>query len=85
MRTLTFCAIVIAVSTFTMAIEDVYGWSKVRPHAEAAWGYAHKLGAELIGAEARADDVRPAEGVDAPGSNPTGASAGDAVGDPAGD
>ncbi len=51
MRTLVFCAIVIAGSTFTMAVEDVYGWSKVRPHVEVAWGYAQ----ELIGAETRAE------------------------------
>ena len=38
MKTLVFCAVVIAASTFTMAVEDVYGWSKLRPHAEAAWG-----------------------------------------------
>lgn len=55
MRMLVFCAIVIAGSTFTMAVEDVYGWSKVRPHAEAAWGYAQELGVELIGGEARAE------------------------------
>ena len=55
MKTIVFCAIVIAGSTFTMAVEDVYGWSKVRPHAEAAWDYAYGLGAELAGFEARAD------------------------------
>ncbi len=55
MKTLVFCAVVIAASTFTMAVEDVYGWSKVRPHAEAAWGYAYELGTELVGIEARAD------------------------------
>ena len=55
MKTIVFCAIVIAVSTFTMAVEDVYGWSKVRPHAAAVWGYAYQLGAELTGNEARAD------------------------------
>ena len=55
MKTLVFCAIVIAGSTFTMAVEDVYGWSKVRPHAEAAWDYAYELGAELAGFEARAE------------------------------
>jgi hypothetical protein len=38
-----------------MAVEEVYGWSKVRPHAEAAWGYAYGLGAELAGIEARAE------------------------------
>jgi hypothetical protein len=54
MKALVFCAIVIAGSTFTMAVEDVYGWSKVRPHAEAAWDYAYELGAELAGIEAHA-------------------------------
>ena len=65
MRTITFCAIVIAVSTFTMAVEDVYGWSKVGPHAEAAWGYADRLVTEVIGAEARAEHAGAAEGVGA--------------------
>ncbi len=55
MKTIVFCAVVIAASTFTMAVEDVYGWSKVRPHAEAAWGYAYELGAEWAGIEARAE------------------------------
>jgi hypothetical protein len=55
MKIIVFCAIVIAGSTFTMAVEDVYGWSKIRPHAEAAWGHAYDLGAELAGIEARAD------------------------------
>ena len=55
MKTIAFCAIVIAASTFTMAVEDVYGWSKVRPHAEAAWSYAYELGADWAGIEARAD------------------------------
>ena len=62
MRTITFCAIVIAASTFTMAVEYVYGWSKVGPHAEAAWGYADQLVTEVIGAEARAEIAAPAEG-----------------------
>ena len=55
MKTIVFCAIIIAASTFTMAVEDVYGWSKVRPHAEAAWNSAYDMGAELAGIEARAD------------------------------
>ncbi len=55
MKIIGFCAIVIAGSTFTMAVEDVYGWSKVRPHAEAAWDYTYELGAELAGIEARAE------------------------------
>ena len=55
MKTIVLCAIIIAGSTFTMAVEDVYGWSKVRPGAEAAWAYAYELGAELAGIEARAE------------------------------
>ena len=62
MRTIMFCAVVIAASTFTMAVEYVYGWSKVGPHAEAAWGYADQLATEAIGAEARAENAAPAEG-----------------------
>ena len=65
MRTITFCAIVIAVSTFTMAVEYVYGWSKVGPHAEAAWGYADRFATEAIGAEARAENAGVAEGAGA--------------------
>ena len=55
MRTIMFCAVVIAASTFTMAVEYVYGWSKVGPHAEAAWSYADRLATEAIGVEARAE------------------------------
>ncbi len=55
MKTIVFCAIVIASSTFTMAVEDVYGWSKVSVHAEAAWGYAYEVGTEWTGNEARAE------------------------------
>ena len=55
MKAIVFCAVIIAGSTFTMAVEDVYGWSKVRPHAEAAWDYAYEMGAELAGIEAHAE------------------------------
>jgi hypothetical protein len=44
-----------------MAVEDVYGWSKVRPHAEAAWSDAYEMGAELMGMEARADATAEAQ------------------------
>jgi hypothetical protein len=60
-----FCAVVIAASTFTMAVEYVYGWSKVGPHAAAAWGYADQLANEAIGVEARAENAAPAEGTGA--------------------
>ncbi len=68
MKTIVFCAIVIAGSTFTMAVEDVYGWSKLRPHAEAVWDYAYGLGAELAGIEARADAAIEARQVPVSGS-----------------
>ena len=69
MRTIMFCAIVIAASTFTMAVEYVYGWSKVGPHAEAAWSYADQLATGAIGVEARAEYTAPAaEGTGAAGS-----------------
>ncbi len=67
MRTLTFCAVVIAASMFTMAVEYVYGWSKVGPRAEVAWGYADQLVtevAEVIGVEARAENADAAEGAE---------------------
>lgn len=67
MRTLTFCAVVIAASMFTMAVEYVYGWSKVGPHAEVAWGYADQLVTEVgevIGVEARAENADAAEGAE---------------------
>ncbi len=69
MRTITFCAVVIAASTFTMAVEYVYGWSKVGPHAAAAWGYADQLANEAIGVEARAENAALAEGTGAADSN----------------
>ena len=62
MRTIMFCAVVIAASTFTMAVEYVYGWSKVGPHAEAAWSYADQLATEAIGVEARAETAGAAAG-----------------------
>ncbi len=65
MRTITFCAVVIAASTFTMSVEYVYGWSKVGPLAEAAWSYADQLGTEAIGVEARAENAAPAVGTGA--------------------
>lgn len=77
MKTIVFCAIVIAGSTFTMAVEDVYGWSKVRPHAEAAWDYAFGLGAEWVGIEARAGATIEARQAPGPVSGSVSAEAGE--------
>ena len=55
MKTLTFCAMVIAVSTFATAVEDLYGWSNVQPVATAAWDAAYGWGTEIISADARTE------------------------------
>ncbi len=70
MKVIAFCAIVIAGSTFTMAVEDVYGWSRVAPQAQAAWDYTQGLGAELMGMDARAEAATeaPAAGISGPDS-----------------
>ena len=72
MRTISFCAVVIAASMFTMAVEYVYGWSKVGPHAEVAWGYADQLVDKVIGVEARAENADAAEGAGAADSTRAG-------------
>ncbi len=56
MRTIMFCAVVIAVSTFAMAVENVYGWAKVTPLAREAWASAYEWSAGLVGVEARAEN-----------------------------
>ena len=70
MKVIAFCAIVIAGSTFTMAVEDVYGWSRVAPQAQAAWDYTQGLGAELMGIDARAEAATeaPDAGISGPDS-----------------
>ena len=37
MRTLTFCAIIIAAATVANAVENVYGWSNVSLATAEAW------------------------------------------------
>ncbi len=57
MRIINICAVVIAVSMFTMAVEYVYGWSKVKPLAEDAWSTAYQWSGELISGKASAENV----------------------------
>ena len=76
MKTIAFCAVIIAASTFTMAVEDVYGWSRVGPHAEAVWSDAYGWGAELAGIEARADVAIEARQAPGPRLGPGSAEAG---------
>jgi N-methylhydantoinase A/oxoprolinase/acetone carboxylase beta subunit len=70
MKTIVFCAVIIAGSTFTMAVEDVYGWSKVRPHAEAVWSQAYGMGAELVGMEAHAEATAETQDAEISGAGP---------------
>ncbi len=42
MRIINICAVVIAISMFTMAVEYVYGWSSVKPLAEDAWNTVYQ-------------------------------------------
>lgn len=51
MRALTFCAFIIAASTFTSAVENIYGWSNVKPVAEQAWENGFAWGKEMLGTE----------------------------------
>jgi hypothetical protein len=70
MKTIVICAVIIAGSTFTMAVEDVYGWSKVRPHAEAVWSQAYEMGAELAGIEAHAEATAETQDAGIAGAGP---------------
>jgi hypothetical protein len=56
MRVLTFCALIIAASTFASAVEYVYGWSHVKPVAEGAWEGGHAWGKEVLGIDQEGSD-----------------------------
>lgn len=66
MRILTFCAIVIAASTLASAVEQIYGWDKVKPVAEEAWSAAYDWGNGLLGGDARAQGGAPPAAAPAP-------------------
>jgi len=51
MRVLTFCALIIAASTFASAVENIYGWSNVKPVAAGAWENGYAWGKEMLGVE----------------------------------
>ncbi len=65
MRTIAICVFVIAISTFTTAVENVYGWSKVTPVAEETWHVAYEWTSRLVSGKARAGNDGSAEGVGA--------------------
>jgi hypothetical protein len=61
MRIINICAVVIAVSMFTMAVEYVYGWSRVKPLAEDAWNTAYRWSDGLISGKTSAESVYVSE------------------------
>ncbi len=61
MRIINICAVVIAISMFTMAVEYVYGWSKVKPLAEDAWSTVYQWSNGLISGKASAESVDVSE------------------------
>ena len=48
MRVINICAVVIAISMFTMTVEYVFGWSNVKPLAKDAWSTAYQWSDGLI-------------------------------------
>jgi len=51
MRVITLCALVIAASTFASAVENIYGWSNVKPVAEETWQNGYAWGKQMLGVE----------------------------------
>ena len=61
MRVINICAVVIAISTFTMAVEYVHGWSNVKPVARNAWNTAYHWSDGLIGGKANPESADVSE------------------------
>ncbi len=57
MRIINICVVVIAISISAMAVEYVYGWSKVKPLAEDAWNIAYQWSDGLVSGTTTADLV----------------------------
>ena len=55
MRIINICVVVIAISISAMAVEYIYGWSKVKPFAEDAWNIAYQWSDGLVSGTASAD------------------------------
>ena len=62
MKIVNFCAVVIAASVLTIAVEYVYGWSNLEPVAEQAGNMVYQWTDGRLGWEATADSVSMLEG-----------------------
>ena len=60
MRVVALCAVIIAGSTFATAVENIYGWSNVKPIAQKTFDSGFKWGAELIDSVYELRDPPPA-------------------------
>lgn len=63
MKIVNLCALVIAASVFAIAVEYVYGWSKLEPVAEQAGNMVYHWTDGRLGWESTADSVSVLEGV----------------------
>ena len=59
MRVLALCAVVIAGSTFATAVENIYGWSNVKPVAQKNWDAAYRWGEALLHSEYQSSNAVP--------------------------
>ena len=57
MKIIKISLFVIAISTFASAVEDIYGWSNVKPLAEDAWNASSNWSNALISGEANAEGI----------------------------
>ena len=48
MRVIALCAIVIAGSTFATAVENIYGWSNVKPVVQKTWDTGYRWGKTML-------------------------------------
>ena len=66
MKTVNFCAVVIAASVFAIAVEYVYGWSNLEPVAQQTGNMVYQWTDGRLGWELPADSVSALEGATAP-------------------
>ncbi len=48
MRVLALCAVVIAGSTFATAVENIYGWSNLKPVVQKSWDAGYRWGRAML-------------------------------------
>ncbi len=69
MKIIKLSLFIIAISTFASAVEDIYGWSNVKPLVEDAWTASSNWSDALISGKANAEGVDPVQRVREMGAN----------------